>query len=128
MQVPYLAIDGLAYLEPAVDGWVDDHRHPLPQWLDVTMPRPERIGRVAIYTVQVAECEIRLLCEGEWVTVGVLHPERYKTDVEHNVLLPTTLVLDEPRVATAVRVVVTQSYENKDNPYVEIAEVEAYRP
>ncbi len=114
-------------------GWNDATQGKWPDWIAVELPRPERIARVAVTTLQdafpagewatptdelrftrfgIVDFEVQLCVDGKWVSVGrVKDNDRVRRTVRF-----------APRPATGVRVVVHAAKEG----YSRIVEIEAY--
>ncbi len=95
--------------------WTDGTPSELPDWVTVTWPDAQTVGRVVIYTSTIADFEVQVPDGDEWRTVG---------EAAGNEGASAETVLNEPVETTAVRIVVTGLQGEEKNAV--IWEVEAY--
>lgn len=94
--------------------WRDGTRRKLPDWLQLTWPRPVKIGRVAVYSDTAAAVELQVPDGEDWRTVSSAEPSREaRLDARFS-----------PVETKALRVLVAATREGCD--YTTIHEVEAY--
>jgi len=107
----------------AVDGalkglaWSDDTYGKLPDWLSLTWPQPQTIGRVVIYTGSIADLQLQVpdeQAEGGWRTIAETHALQE----------PSMEFKFDPMPIKTLRIFSTKLRENAK--FSIIAEVEAY--
>ena len=115
-----------------VPGWVSDKDAPLPQWLEVTLPKPASVARVIVYTnssfcgpAGIRDCQIQVRQDDKWRTVASESGNVDRWVLEHRF---------EPVVTDKVRVLVTRVNNGglRDDPrkyadlVARVAEIEVY--
>jgi len=95
--------------------WQDGTPKQFPDWITLTWPTPQTIGRVVVYTPTLADYEVQVPGEGEqWRTVAAVQ------DADAN----PTEVSFEPVETQAVRIWVTKLRPEAE--YSQVWEIEAY--
>jgi hypothetical protein len=113
-------------------GWVSDKGVPLPQWLEVTLPKPSRVARVIVYTnscfcgpAGIRDYQIQVRQDDKWRTVASESGNVDRWVLEHRF---------EPVLTDKVRVLVTRVNNGglRDDPrkytdlVARVAEIEVY--
>jgi len=94
--------------------WRDGTPRKFPDWLSLTWPSPQRIGRVVVYSPSLCDYQVQILDESrEWRTVGALN------DVKEEMSEVRFPVVE----TKAIRIFVTKV---RDSDFSQIWEVEAY--
>lgn len=93
--------------------------HPLPNWVDIQFPKPQRVGRVVVHSVRWGEepaslrdGEVQVMRDGQWTTVG---------KIAGNDRDPATIAF-EPLTTERLRFVVTRMNGRR----IALQEIEAY--
>jgi hypothetical protein len=115
-----------------VPGWVSDKQNELPQWVEVTLPREERLARVLVYTnssfsgvAGPRDFDVQMRVQDDWKTIA-----RERGNVDRWVFEYPI----EPTPADRIRVVVHRvnngGLRDDPRPYADltarISEIEAY--